>query len=186
MQTDKEFSISPQSQKELLGLSRKAIQEYLSNAKILNFQTKSLELLTPAAVFVTLTQDKNLRGCIGTTEALYPLYEAVMRMSLAAALNDSRFFPLAKEELDKTNIEISVLSPMQKVKTAGEIIQHKHGVLIKKGARSGLFLPQVWEHFSNKEDFLNELCSQKAGLPKNAWKDPLTDIFIFTVFSFAD
>jgi len=182
-----EFSISKQSQKELLKLAREAITLYLKKQEVIDFSIDADEELSqPAAVFVTLTRGGELRGCVGTTEAVYPLYEAVIRMSLSAALNDSRFFPLEESELPDTKIEISVLSPMQKIKDAGVIIRDKHGVLIRKGNRSGLFLPQVWEHFNTKEDFLSELCSQKAGLSPDCWKDGSADIFTFTVFSFEE
>jgi AmmeMemoRadiSam system protein A len=181
------FSVSESSQKELLSLARKAIEEYLKNREIIDFLIDGNgELLQLAAVFVTLTQRGNLRGCIGTTEAEYPLCEAVIRMALAAALNDSRFFPLTPQELPETKIEISVLSPMTKVKHPDEIMRNKHGVFVQKNGRGGLFLPQVWEHFDNKEEFMNELCSQKAGLPKNCWKDGSAEIFTFTVFSFEE
>jgi len=185
MVNNPDFSISAQSQKELLSLARKAIEEYLKNRKVIDFTIDGNdELIQPAAVFVTLTQNGNLRGCIGTIEPEYPLYKAVIRMALSAAFNDSRFSPLTLGELPKTKIEISVLSPMVKIKNPDEIIQNKHGVLIQKNGRSGLFLPQVWEHFDNKEDFMNELCLQKAGISQNSWKDGSAELFVFTVFSF--
>jgi AmmeMemoRadiSam system protein A len=185
-----DFSISKPSQKELLSLARKAVEEYLKKREAIDFSIDAdKELIQLAAVFVTLTQHGGLRGCIGTTEPEYPLCEAVIRMALSAALNDPRFFPLTLEELPETQIEISVLSPMEKLKSHDEIIQNKHGVLIQKNGRSGLFLPQVWEHFTGtggKTEFLNELCSQKAGLPESSWKDGSAEIFTFTVFSFSD
>ena len=153
----KDFSISEASQKELLLLARKAIGEYLKSCEVIDFSIDGNdELLQLAAVFVTLTQGGDLRGCIGTIEPKYPLCEAVIKMALSAALNDSRFFPLTLGELPETKIEISVLSPMEKIKNPDEIIQNKHGVLVQKNGRSGLFLPQVWEHFDNKEDFLTQ------------------------------
>lgn len=185
-----DFSISQENQKELLLLARKAIALYLNKHEVMDFSIdKNDELMRPAAVFVTLTQNGALRGCIGTIEPQYPLFEAVIRMAISAALNDSRFFPLEAGELPETKIEISVLSPMVKVKNPDDIVAGKHGVLVQKGARSGLFLPQVWEHFrgtNKKTQFLNELCSQKAGLPQNAWQDPAAELFVFTVFSFED
>lgn len=187
VKTEKDFYIADASQKELLMLARRAIEEYLRNREVIDFSIDGNdELLRIAAVFVTLTQNNTLRGCIGTIEPQYPLCEAVIRMALAAAFNDSRFFPLTIEELPKTKIEISVLSPMAKIGSADEIIEKKHGVLVQKGNRSGLFLPQVWEHFESKEDFMNELCSQKAGIAKDSWQNGSADIFVFTVFSFEE
>ena len=102
-----DFTISIPSQKELLSLARKAIGEYLENREVIDFSIDGNdELIRLAAVFVTLTQNGNLRGCIGTIEPEYPLCEAVIRMALSAALHDSRFFPMTIEELPKTKIDI--------------------------------------------------------------------------------
>lgn len=182
----KEFSVSEKSRKKLLSIARQSIEGYLANGKIPGFSVTGPELNTPAAVFVTLTIDGNLRGCIGTTVPREPLYKAVSRMAVAAATEDSRFPVLTPEELKNTRIEISVLSPMQRVKNADEIKQNTHGVIVFCGRKSGLFLPQVWEHFSCKEDFLNELCWQKAGLEPGAWKNADTELHIFTVFAFEE
>lgn len=187
------FEISKSNQKILLSAARNAIEKYLISDEVDDFVIKTdAELSKPAAVFVTLSQNGKLRGCIGTTEALYPLYEAVIRMALAAAFNDSRFYPVTKKDLKEIKIEISVLSPMRKISSAKDIIPDNNGVMIEKDGQSGLFLPQVWQHFTGtnkeerKESFLNDLCSQKAGLQSCAWKDSSTNIYTFTVFSFED
>jgi len=181
-----EFSISEKNQKILLDLARRTIREYLRSKKIPPFETDDPELKTPSAVFVTLNKHHNLRGCIGTTVPQLPLYQAVQQMAIASAFEDYRFSPVTEQELKDIKIEISVLSPLKKVKSADEIKPNIHGVVVRRGGRSGLFLPQVWEHFSNKEDFLNELCYQKAGLNPDAWRDPNTELYIFTVFAFEE
>ncbi|MDI6640721.1 MAG: AmmeMemoRadiSam system protein B [Elusimicrobiota bacterium] len=181
-----EFLISPKNQKILLELARKTIKEYLQLKKILPYETFDSELTTPAAVFVTLHIDHQLRGCIGTTVPQLPLYQAVQQMAVAAAFEDYRFRPVSEDELKKIKIEISVLSPMTKVKTADEIKPNLHGVVVRRGGRSGLFLPQVWEQIPKKEDFLSELCYQKAGLNPDAWQDSDTELYIFTVFAFEE
>ncbi|MEW6040373.1 MAG: AmmeMemoRadiSam system protein B [Elusimicrobiota bacterium] len=181
-----EFSITLKNQKLLLELARSTIDEFFKTRKIKEFKTQDTELLTPAAVFVTLTIGGQLRGCIGTTSPQAPLYQAVQQMALAAAFEDYRFNQLTPQELQKVKIEISVLSPLTKVKSADEIKEKIHGVTVRRGTRGGLFLPQVWEHFSRKEDFLGELCSQKAGLPEDAWCDPDTELCVFTVFAFEE
>lgn len=140
----------------------------------------------PGAVFVTLTEGGNLRGCVGTIEPRMTLLDAVRYGALSAAFEDGRFKPVEKEELEKLKIEISILSPLKKIAGAGEIIPHKHGVVIVRDRHSGLFLPQVWEQIPGKEDFLSELCSQKAGLERNCWKDKKTGLHIFTVDSFKE
>ena len=104
----------------------------------------------------------------------------------AAALEDTRFRPLGKGELEKIKVEISVLSPLRKAADAKEIIPHKQGVVIVQSRHSGLFLPQVWEQIPGKEEFLGELCSQKAGLARDCWKDKETALYVFTVDSFKE
>jgi len=192
-----DFSISPKNQKILLALARKAIVERI-RAKDTSPSKNDFsdeELMKPAAVFVTLTTKPEgmLRGCIGTTQATMPLYKAVWEMAQEAATGDPRFAPVSDEkELDKIKIEISVLSPLKRATSADEIIPDVHGVVVRRGIRGGLFLPQVWEHFhqgkpeQRKADFLGELCYQKAGLPRDAWREPATELYIFTVFKFEE
>jgi len=183
-----EFSLTKESQIELLRIARNSIDGYLSTGNIPPVTTKIPELLNDGAVFVTLEKNHNLRGCIGTTEARMPLYKAVSQLAIAAAVEDTRFNPVTKGELKDINIEISVLSPLKKISSPDEITEGKHGVVVKKGFRSGLFLPQVWEHpqLATKEAFLSELCSQKAGLEPDAWKKGDVDLYIFTVFAFKE
>ncbi|OQA91310.1 MAG: hypothetical protein BWY26_01043 [Elusimicrobia bacterium ADurb.Bin231] len=184
----KEFALTKESQIELLSIARESITRYLETGKQYKFGTKNKEIQQDGAVFVTLEKNHNLRGCIGTTEARMPIYEAVSQLALAAAFEDTRFLPVTKSEMKDIEIEISVLSPIKKISSADEIIEGKHGVVVKKGFRSGLFLPQVWEHpqLAKKEDFMSELCYQKAGLPRDAWKKGDVDIYIFTVFAFKE
>lgn len=181
-----EFKISEKNQKELLKLARQSIENYLKNQNRTEIKTNDKELLTPAAVFVTLTINHNLRGCIGTTVAQYPLYKAVGEFAIAAAVEDPRFSPLTLDELKNAKIEISVLSPMQKIKSPDEITPNVSGVLVKRGYRSGLFLPQVWEQLPDKEQFMCTLCMEKAGLEADAWKKPDVDLCTFTVFAFQE
>lgn len=180
------FSISEKNRKELLALARQSIVEYLRTESMPAYSTGDPELTRPAAVFVTLTEHGDLRGCIGTTEPQEALHEAVSRMAIAAATQDYRFSPVRESELKDIRIEISVLSPMQKAKSHDEIESGTHGVLVCQGRCSGLFLPQVWEQLANKEDFMNELCRQKAGIEPTAWKTGRCDLYTFTVFSFEE
>ncbi len=104
-----------------------------------------------------------------------------IEMAIAAAVDDNRFLPVAQDELPEIKIEISVLSPMQKISDISEIKLGEHGITIKQGLRGGTFLPEVAKHFNyNLEEFLNSLCAHKAGLPTDAWHDPETEIYIFT------
>jgi AmmeMemoRadiSam system protein A len=109
-------------------------------------------------------------------------------MAIASATQDPRFSPVSQGELDKLDLEISVLSKPWRIKDVSEIVLGTHGVIVSQGPfNKGLFLPQVaTEQGWNREQFLSYLCSEKAGLPANAWKDPSTTIEIFAAQVFAE
>jgi AmmeMemoRadiSam system protein A len=109
-------------------------------------------------------------------------------MAVAAATEDSRFASLTASELETVEIEISVLSPFRKISSPQEIELGRHGVMVKKGRQTGIFLPQVaTETGWDKEEFLNELCSQKAGLPPTAWRDDKeVELYTFTAQVFSE
>ncbi|MGC8867877.1 MAG: AmmeMemoRadiSam system protein A, partial [Elusimicrobiales bacterium] len=182
----KREKLSKEEKRYLLSLARQSIEQAFES-KELNIQDiyDNPKFNLPAAVFVTLTQNKNLRGCMGTTEPRLILGDAVRYFARVSAFSDPRFIPLKKEELSKTAIEISILSPLRKVKDYTEVREKKDGVVIVSKRGSGLFLPQVWEHFSSKEEFLSELCSQKAGLESDCFKNKENEIFVFDVESFS-
>ncbi|PIT88123.1 MAG: hypothetical protein COU29_03875 [Candidatus Magasanikbacteria bacterium CG10_big_fil_rev_8_21_14_0_10_36_32] len=137
--------------------------------------------------FVTLKKDGQLRGCIGIFEPDIILADVIKNMALSSAFNDTRFEPLQINELNLITIEISVLSPMKQINNADSIEIGTHGVYIKKGRQSGVFLPQVATEMNwDKETFLNNLCVEKAGLPKNCWQDSSSEIYIFTAQVFAE
>jgi len=143
---------------------------------------QSAMLLEERAVFVTLRIDEDLRGCIGEMVASKPLYLAVFEMARSAAFKDPRFSPLTKEEFNLVEIEISVLTPMVKINSYKEIDLGIDGVWLRKGGRSGVFLPQVaTETGWDLDTFLKNLCSHKAGLPAEAYKDPATEIYKYQV-----
>lgn len=130
--------------------------------------------------FVTLKKRGRLRGCIGIIFGVRPLYITVREMSRAAALEDSRFAPVEIGELPNLKIEISVLSPMERIKDVSKIEIGKHGLYIKRGWTSGVLLPQVPEEQGwALETFLNHTC-MKANLPPDAWKYLETEIHIFS------
>lgn len=115
-----------------------------------------------------------------------PLLPALAKMTLQSASSDPRFPPVALEELSEIKMEISILSPMRRASGPQEIVPGRHGVCVKRGSRVGLFLPQVWEALPDKTEFLEELCRSKAGLPADAWKDPGTELHVFTVEVFEE
>ncbi len=139
----------------------------------------------PAASFVTLTEKGALRGCIGSIEPREPLLDSVARNAALAAARDPRFPSVRPSELSRVGIEISVLSLPRRVPGAAQVRQGD-GVILEAGGDSGVFLPQVWEKLPQKEAFLGELCAEKAGLPRNCWKDPKTRIEVFSVVSFSE
>jgi len=137
-------------------------------------------LREPAAAFVCIHKGGELRGCIGIIEARAPLCETIKTMAVEAAFKDPRFCAIASDELDKIDIEISVLTPMQRIGHPSEIEIGKHGLFIRKGYRSGLLLPQVaTEHGWDREQFLRWTCL-KAGLAEKAWKDKDVEVYVFS------
>jgi len=182
------FSLPPEVQRELLDLARRRITSAVRHEPFEYSPSAAGKdtLDKPAAVFVTLHKKGRLRGCIGMTEARVELWRAVQDMAMSAAFKDWRFSPVREDELADLHIEISVLSPLVPVASAVGIRPREHGVVVRRGGQSGLFLPQVWEQLPEKERFLSVLCSEKAGLPEDAWKDPETRLLIFTVFAFEE
>ncbi|MBU2043800.1 MAG: AmmeMemoRadiSam system protein B [Candidatus Omnitrophica bacterium] len=173
--------------KELLGLARKTIDGYLKQGKILQVETEDPALKEVRGVFVTLRKDEQLRGCIGNIIASQPLYLSVRDMAIAAATQDPRFPRLRTEELPNIKIEISVLSRFKKITDPDEIVIGTHGVLVKKGSRSGLYLPQVAiETGWNREEFMDSLCAEKAGIAKDSWSRGDCEIQIFTAEAFSE
>jgi AmmeMemoRadiSam system protein A len=130
--------------------------------------------------FVSLHKNGRLRGCIGQIVPANPLYQTIADMAIAAAFDDPRFDPLTAKEFKDLELEISVLTPMERLKNADEIEIGKHGLYLKKGFYSGLLLPQVAAEYGwDPITFLEETC-RKAGLPRNAWKEKNTEIYLFS------
>jgi AmmeMemoRadiSam system protein A len=130
-------------------------------------------------VFVTLKIRGRLRGCIGHIVGDAPLCETVSRMALAAAFEDPRFSPLRLDEFEQLEIEISILSPLELCSDPARIVVGRHGLLLRKGGRSGLLLPQVPVEWGwSRETFLKQTCA-KAGLPADAWRENETEIYWF-------
>ena len=166
----------------LLKLARDTLQEYLSTRRRLPFEPTSPALLDRRATFVTLRHrlTHDLRGCRGEIEAQYPLWESVQRVSILSATDDPRFAPMTLRELPDMHIEISMLTPLERVANADEIVVGRHGVMIRHGRRGGLFLPQVpVEQGWDRDEYLSTLCWMKAGLPPDAWRKPETELYVF-------
>jgi len=175
--------LSSAEQERLISIARQTVTAYATLGRAPALEEKSIALNQKLGVFVTLKKNNQLRGCIGvfTGENSLPLWQAVAEMAKAAAFNDPRFSPVKADELKDLAYEVSVLSPLERINDWRQIELGKHGVEIKKGTSSGVFLPQVaTETGWDLETFLGQLCSQKAGLPWDCWKDKETDIYTFT------
>ncbi len=176
-------------QKRLLEIARQSVESYIKTGRLPILDEKDEALNQKLGVFVTLKKDDQLRGCIGnfTGDVDCPLWENTQKMAIAAAVEDPRFLPVKEEELNDLEYEISVLGPLKKIDDYQQIKLGIHGVKIKQGYHSGVFLPQVASETGwDLETFLGQLCSQKAGLSWNCWQDPKTDLYIFTAQVFRE
>lgn len=162
----------------LLKLARDAIVEAVCHERLPEIASPTGILAQPAGVFVTLRRSGQLRGCIGSIEPLAPLASSVTTCAVSAAMHDPRFTPVGPEELAELEIEISVLSPPIPIQPEA-ITVGRHGLIIKYRDIRSVLLPQVAsERAWTRERFLAEIC-HKAGLPEDAWKNPLTQLFGF-------
>jgi len=174
-------------QAELLKVAQTTLEQYLVDQTTPTVGVQNPFLEKPLGAFVTLRKDEKLRGCIGRFEPNQPLWQIVQQMAIAAATEDRRFSPVTATELPQIKIEISVLSPRRRIKSAAEIEIGKHGVYLQKGNRSGVFLPQVAaENNWDKEMLLKQLCISKAGLPPGCHTDPATELYTFTAQVFEE
>jgi len=185
---DEETKMLNKEQKiKLLKIARKSIETFLSTGKKLEVEESDPALNKEMGAFVTLHDRGQLRGCIGNIVGKGPLYLTVRDMAVESATDDPRFDSLKLKELNNIDIEISALTPLERINDPEKIIMGKHGVLVRKGFYSGVFLPQVaTETGWGRDEFMSNLCAHKAGLPADAWKDPDTEIYIFSADVFSE
>lgn len=167
----------------LLKLAKESLNISINSRRILlvDEYEVSASCREKRGVFVSLHKKKQLRGCIGTFRSDKPIFENVIEMTRQAALYDPRFEAVGVEELPEIDIEISILTPMQKIDLVSNIEPGHHGIYLKNGSHSATFLPQVaTEQNWNREELLKNCCL-KAGLDKECWKDMQTDIFVYEV-----
>ncbi len=184
--TSKTFSLNQKEKELLLEIAKKAIHNYKSKKESERIDLQKLpdSLTKPAGAFVSVYVQKKLRGCIGQLQSgNRPLAEIVADVAVSAAFRDSRFAPITTEELESMHIEISVLTPLQRITRADEIILGKHGIFIKKENHTGTFLPQVAENTNwSVEEFLGNCSKNKAGLGWEGWKD--AELFTYEAIVF--
>jgi hypothetical protein len=179
------YSLSDNQKHKLLEIARQSIEQHLSGEEIPDFDVDD-QLNRPGAAFVTLEKQDQLRGCIGFTQAVRPLYQTVSHCAVSAAVNDSRFPPVTAQELDSLHIEISVLTPLEKIASPDDIDVGRDGLMITLGRHRGLLLPQVAAEYGwTTREFLAATC-RKAGLPPDAWKNPDAIIYEFQALIFEE
>jgi hypothetical protein len=181
------FSLSEQEKSELLALARKSVEHVVQAGDAYEPPASaSATLNQERGAFTTLHKDGALRGCIGYTSAIKPLYITVRDTATLAAMRDPRFQPVSAAELPSLEYEISVLSPLRRVMDVQEIRIGQHGLLMKNGSSEGLLLPQVpVEQKWDQQTFLEQTCA-KARMSSGCWKDEGTDIFMFTAVVFGE
>jgi AmmeMemoRadiSam system protein A len=177
-----------EERRELLAVARRAIVEATKGKTSVRSSRRSdsgsAEDRT-CGVFVTLYRRGQLRGCVGQIEGVGALANVIAHCAVAAALEDPRFPPVEPAEVAELEIEISLLSPLEPVAPA-QIEIGRHGLVVERGSRRGLLLPQVpAERRWQWQRFVEETCV-KAGLSRDAWKDPATRTFAFTTEAFTE
>jgi AmmeMemoRadiSam system protein B/AmmeMemoRadiSam system protein A len=163
-------------------LAKQSVESFIGEGKKLRLKSYPDKFNAELACFVTLKIKKDLRGCIGTIEPNGSLWDSIIENAISAATKDWRFSPVRKDELKDLSYEVSVLSKPEQLFYSSEEellreIKNK-GVIISKGQNRALYLPQVWEHFSNPADFLSSLC-QKGNMNKAEWRSGNLEVFVF-------
>ena len=178
-------ALSSELQQKLLRMARETIVSYVRTRQAPQYEVTEPELLEKAGAFVTIKRRGQLRGCIGYVEGVKSIWETIVDMAIAASSEDPRFHPMTVDELSDFDVEISVMTPLRKGRP-DEVQVGVHGILMRRGYRSGLLLPQVaTENGWDRETFLAHTCL-KAGLPTTAWRDPDTAIYLFSAQVFGE
>ena len=172
------IDITPEEKRQLLEIAQQSIDSGLNGAEVPRVDSSQLggNLNNKLASFVTLTQDNELRGCMGSLQATETLAQSVANTAYNAAFRDPRFPNLTDAELHNTDIEISILSPMEPLPVSSredllnQLKPNIDGLLLEDGHHRATFLPQVWDKLNSPEDFLRQLLA-KAGLPADHWSE---------------
>jgi len=181
-----EGKLTLEDRRTLIELTRKTVEALVRKEPLPEIETVSPNLEMPLGAFVTLKKNDRLRGCIGYTISFQQLYRTVIDAAAGAALRDPRFSRVRLEELPDLTYEVSVLSSFKRIHDLDEIEIGVHGIMIKQGFHQGLLLPQVGENSGfTPEMFLAQTC-RKAGLHPTAWRDPITEIEIFSADVFGE
>jgi AmmeMemoRadiSam system protein A len=180
-----QHQLDDKEKRELLRIARATLREFLRSGRIPPGKPHRQSLVDPAGAFVTLHIDGELRGCIGQVEEKLPLYKAVQEMAVAAASRDPRFGSLEPDELDRADLEISVIGDRARITGPDEVVIGTHGLIIEADGHRGLLLPQVaTDRMWDATTFLANVCG-KADLSPDAWQraDAVVERFTAQVFS---
>jgi AmmeMemoRadiSam system protein A len=182
-----QFDLSREDRIQLLLIARETIDSYLRQNFFPEIKEKDIRLNNTGnlGAFVTLYKEGQLRGCIGHIESEQPLYKTVQTLAVASALRDYRFKPVEATELKDIDIEISVLTPMQKISSINQIEMGRHGIYMRKGMHTGTFLPQVGQESDwSKEEFLGRCARDKANIGWDGWKD--AELYVYEALKFCE
>ena len=181
-----DFALTTDDKRMLKDIALQSIRDSLDGKSVANnysLITNHYSLKQNCGAFVSLHKHGRLRGCIGHFGEDVPLHKIVAEMARAAAFQDPRFSPVTPDELDDLDIEISVLTPMRRIQSLDEFELHRHGIYIKKGYRSGTYLPQVADEVNwTKEEFVSHCSQDKAGLGWDGWKD--AELYVYEAIVF--
>ena len=185
--SSQEFSLSEDEKRMLKEIAMTSIKDSLNGRGIAvansSLFTLHSSLKQKCGAFVSLHKHGRLRGCIGHFGEDVPLHEIVAEMARAAAFEDPRFMPVTADELADIDIEISVLTPMRRIQSLDEFELHRHGIYIRKGYRSGTYLPQVADEVNwTKEEFVSHCAQDKAGIGWDGWKD--AELYVYEAIVF--
>lgn len=179
--------LTSHQQRHLLALARQTAGDLLARRPLFRI-TKPTVHGQFGGAFTTFWRASALRGCVGSLVTTVCLEQTVQDVT-GSSLRDPRFAatPISPLELTELRIEISVLSQLQRTFSPAELVPGTHGIVVRRAGRSGCFLPKVaTEHGWSPESFLDACCKLKAHLPPNAWREPNTETYLFTVDSFAE
>ena len=177
------FTLSDDEKRLLKEIALTSIKDSLDGKPVAHLPSLNAHLMERCGAFVSLHKQGRLRGCIGHFGEDMPLHEAVAAMARAAAFEDPRFMPLTRDELADIDIEISVLTPMRRIHSLDEFELHRHGIYIRRGNRSGTFLPQVADEVDwTKEEFVGHCARDKAHIGWDGWRD--AELYVYEAIVF--
>ena len=175
-------ALSSMERDALLDLARAALAAAVGAAPeraVRDAPARHPEIDRRAAAFVTLTEDGELRGCIGHMDASAPVTESVIEAATWAALEDPRFATVRAAELPRIHLEVSVLGPLVRLDGPGDWEPGIDGIVVEGSGRRGLLLPEVAAMLDMDRTAMLDTCCRKAGLPAKAWREPWTTLYAF-------